>query len=123
MKVLRRAEQAAVFPVGGGRFVLVVNRGEEGGVAALAVQGCVVDGQVMVGSWRELKRPGDGCFEVSVALKVNELHNSMNESPVSGNELHISLKVGKQGVYSCREKREKWTVYYEVFVKVDGIKG
>ena len=31
MKVLRTAEQAAVFPVGGGRFVLVVNRGEEGG--------------------------------------------------------------------------------------------
>lgn len=144
MKVLRKAEQAAVFSVGGGRFVLLVNRGEEGGVAALALRGCVIDGQVMVGSWREVKRPRDGCFEVvkvnesCVALKVNEsnMHLKASESnmplrtnesrvplnisesnmPLRTSELRITLKVRQWGVYSCREKREKWIVYYEMFV-------
>ena len=149
MKVLRKAEQAAGFSVGGGRFVLLVNRGEEGGVAALALRGCVVDRQVMVGSWREVKRPRDGCFEVvkvnescvalkvnesCVALKVNEsnmhlkasesnmplktnesrvpLNTSESNMPLRTSELRITLKVRQRGVYSCREKREKWIVYY-----------
>ena len=99
MKVLRTAEQAAVFPVGGGRFVLVVNRGEEGGVTAMVVRGCVVDGEVMVGSWKELKRPGEGCFEVT---KVSESQ--------------MTLQVRKRSVYSCRERKEKWIVYYGVFL-------
>lgn len=99
--MLRTAEQAAVFPVEGDRFVLVVNRGKEGGVVTMAVRGCVIDGEVMAGAWRELRRPGDGCYEVK---KVSESQ--------------MTLQVRKGGVCSRRERREKWIVYYEVFVLV-----
>ena len=77
----------------------VVNRGEEGGVTAMVVRGCVVDGEVMVGSWKELKRPGEGCFEVT---KVSESQ--------------MTLQVRKRSVCSCRERKEKWIVYYGVFI-------
>lgn len=78
---------------------MVVNRGEEGGVTAMVVRGCVVDGEVMVGSWKELKRPEEGCFEVT---KVSESQ--------------MTLQVRKRSVYSCRERKEKWIVYYGVFI-------
>ena len=65
----------------------------------MVVRGCVVGGEVMMGSWKELKRPGEGYFEVR---KVSELQ--------------MTLQVRERSVYYCRERKEKWIVYYGVFV-------